>query len=101
MALKTIPFDAAKHLGSHEDQIELIADAMATGDSEYIRNALNVVARARGMTGIAEAAGVSRDTLYKALSGKGDPKMSTLTGIFKALGLRMSVEADSTTLKAV
>nr|WP_306267609.1 addiction module antidote protein [Pararhizobium sp. IMCC3301] len=94
MAIETVPFDAAKHLGEHADQIELISDAMATGDPEYIKNALNVVARARGMTSIAQSAGVSRDTLYKALSGKGDPRMSTLTGVLKALGLRMSVEAD-------
>jgi probable addiction module antidote protein len=97
MAIETIPFDAAKHLGEHQDQVDLIADAMATGDEAYIRNALNTVARARGMTSVAQDAGVSRDTLYKALSPTGDPKMSTLTGVLKALGLRMTVEVDPVT----
>lgn len=93
MALETTPFDAAAFLDTEQSQTELICDAMATGDPAYIKNALNTVARARGMTSIARDAGVARDTLYKALSATGDPKLSTLTGVLKAFGLRMSVEA--------
>ncbi len=47
MSLKTIPFDSAEHLESHEGQIEVLADAASTGDATYIRHALDVVARAR------------------------------------------------------
>ena len=47
MPLKTLPFDGAEYLESHEGQIELLADAASTGDATYIRHALDVVARAR------------------------------------------------------
>ena len=54
-----------------------------TGDAAYIANALGVVARARGMTAIAKDAGVTRESLYKALSERGDPRSSTLLGVAK------------------
>lgn len=89
--LSTTPFDAAKYLVEPEAQAELLADAFDTGDAQYITQALGVVARARGMTGIAEEAGITREGLYKALSEKGDPRLSTLLGVMKALGLHLSV----------
>lgn len=92
MSLETLPFDAAEYLGDEEAQTELLAEAFETGDATFIANALGVVARARGMTSIARDAGVTREALYKALSGKGDPKLSTLLGVMKALGIRLSVE---------
>jgi probable addiction module antidote protein len=51
-----------------------------------------VTASARGMSGIAEQEGVTRPALYKALSETGDPQLSTLLGVVKALGLRLAVE---------
>lgn len=94
MALETIPFDAAEFLDDETSQVELLADAFETGDAAYIANALGAVARARGMTSIAKEAGVTREALYKALSEKGDPKLSTLLGVMKALGVRLSVSSD-------
>lgn len=91
MALETIPFDAAEFLDDEQSQAELLADAFETGDTAYIANALGIVARARGMTSIAKDAGVTREALYKALSEKGDPRLSTLLGVVKALGLKVSV----------
>lgn len=92
MALKTTPFDAAEYLDDAESQAELLADAFETGDATYIAHALGVVARARGMTAVAKEAGVTREALYKALSEKGDPRLSTLLGVTKALGLQLSAK---------
>lgn len=92
MARKTIPFDAAEYLDTPESQAELIADALESGDPNYITNAIGVVARARGMTAVAKDAGVTREALYRALSNKGDPRLSTLVGVMKALGIRLSAK---------
>ena len=91
MALETFPFDPAEHLGSEDAQAELLADAFATGDTGYIANALGVVARARGMSVVAKDAGVSREALYRSLSELGDPKLSTLLGVARALGFQITV----------
>jgi len=90
MALETVAFDAAEFLDDEASQAELLADAFETGNAAYIANALGVVARARGMTSIARDAGVTREALYKALSETGDPKLSTLLGVMKALGVKLS-----------
>jgi probable addiction module antidote protein len=53
--------------------------------------ALGNIARAKGMTQVARDAGITREALYKSLSKKGDPKLSTLLGVMKALGLKFTV----------
>jgi len=90
MPLETTPFDAAEYLDTPEAQAELLSDAFATGDAGYIANALGIVARARGMTSVAKEAGVTREALYRALSPDGDPRLSTLLGVTKALGLKLN-----------
>lgn len=90
MAIKTKPFDAAEYLDDAESQAELLSDAFDSGDAGYVRHALGVVARARGMTTVAREAGVTREALYKALSDDGDPKLSTLLGVTKALGVKLT-----------
>lgn len=92
MSISTIPFDPAKFLDDNASQMELIKDALENGDENYLKNALNTVARARGMTKVARDAGITREALYKALSEKGDPKLSTLFGVMKALGIRLSAK---------
>jgi probable addiction module antidote protein len=94
MATKTLPFDAAQYLTSTEAQAELIADAFESGDVTYIATAIGTVARARGMTQIAREAGVTREALYKSLATGGDPRLSTVLGVMKALGIRLSAEVD-------
>ena len=93
MAIKTLPLDPARHLTSPEAQAELRSDAMQTGDAGYIANALGVIARARGMTEVARGAGITREALYRALSEDGDPRLTTLLGVMRSLGLRLSVQA--------
>jgi probable addiction module antidote protein len=92
MATKTLPFGAARYLTSPDAQAELLSDAMESGDAAYIGHALGVIARARGMTEVARGAGVTREALYRALSEDGDPRLTTLLGVMKALGFRLSVE---------
>lgn len=92
MPLETFPFDAAEYLDTPESQAELLADAFESGDAAYIAQALGTVARARGMTELAREAGLTRQGLYKALSDQGDPRLSTLLGVAKALGYRLTVQ---------
>ncbi len=90
MPLETVPFDTAKYLTDPQDQAEIVAEAFATGDSDTIRQALNIVARARGMGRVAADAGVTREGVYKALAPDGDPKLSTVLNILGALGVKLS-----------
>ena len=87
-------FDASKFFATPESQAELLADAFETGHAGYITQALGTVARARGMSEVAREAGVTREALYKALSGRGDPKLSTLLGIARALGVQLTISRE-------
>jgi probable addiction module antidote protein len=88
--VKTEPFDAARYLTEPEAQTELLNDALASGDAAYVAQALGVIARARGMTDVAREAGVTREALYKSLSENGDPRLTTLLGVARALGVTLS-----------
>lgn len=93
MPLDTIPFDAAAYLDSPSAQAELLEDAFQSGEAAYIAAALGVIARARGMTEVARDAGITREALYRTLSADGDPKLSTLLGVVRALGLQLRADA--------
>lgn len=84
-------FDAAKYLDDEHSQAAFLEDAAESGDSSYIAHALGVVARARGMSQVAKDAGVTREALYKALSQDGDPRLSTLMGVIKALNMKIDI----------
>jgi probable addiction module antidote protein len=88
--VKTEPFDAARYLTSPEAQAELLNDALSSGSAAHFAHALGVIARARGMTEVARAAGVTREALYKALSEDGDPRLTTLLSVTRALGVTLS-----------
>ncbi|ABC23877.1 addiction module antidote protein [Rhodospirillum rubrum] len=92
--IKTKPFDAARHLTSPEAQQDLLNDAFASGSASYIADALGVIARARGMTDVAREAGVTREALYKSLSEDGDPRLTTLLGVARALGVTLTARLD-------
>jgi probable addiction module antidote protein len=91
MALETESFDAARYLGSAEAQAELLSDAMLSGEAAYVRHALGVIARARGMAQVARDAGLSREGLYKALGTEGNPSFETVSRVARALGLEIVV----------
>ena len=92
---KTIPFDAAGYLDTPESQAELITDALESGNAAYIAKAIGVVARAHGMTAVAKDAGVTREALYRALSEDGDPRLSTLVNVLRALGIHLTAAAKA------
>ncbi|MGI3093939.1 addiction module antidote protein [Vibrio diabolicus] len=83
-------FDPAEYLDSPESIQAYINEAVETGDAAFISESLGVVARARGMTDLASQTGLSRETLYRTLSSKGNPSLKTLLSIVAALGLSFS-----------
>ncbi len=93
MARKTVPWDAADSLNTKEDIAAYLDAVLEDGDPELLKAALGDIARARGMAEIAEAAGLGRTNLYKALSPDGNPEFATVAKVLKALGLRLSVAA--------
>jgi probable addiction module antidote protein len=92
--VKTEAFDAARYLTSAEAQAELLNDALASGNAVYVANAFGVIARARGMTDVAREAGVTREALYTALSEEGDPRLTTVLGVARALGVTLSARVN-------
>jgi probable addiction module antidote protein len=92
---KTTRFDAADYLDSEERQVAYIAAALETGDADFVRDALGLVAKARGMAEIAKTAGLNRESLYKALGETGNPEFATVIRIVRALGLTLSARPAS------
>jgi probable addiction module antidote protein len=93
MAIETKLWDPVEHLTEVEDQIHYLEAAFEDGDPAVIAAAFGDVARARGMSGVARGAGVTRDALYKSLTKDGDPRLSTLMGVIKALGVKITIAA--------
>jgi probable addiction module antidote protein len=89
--VKTTPWDATEHLKSEEDIANYLDAAFEDGDPSLVAAALGDVARAKGMSHIAEAAGLGRESLYKALSAEGNPEFATVLKVVQALGLRLKV----------
>lgn len=91
MRVKTHPFDPAAYLDSEEAIAAYMTEALDSNDPGFIADALGVIARARGMTQVARDAGLSRESLYRALSPDGNPELSTLLRVLAVLGLQLSV----------
>lgn len=89
---KTLPFDEAEFLGSEEALAAFVTDALVEGDLKLVTYAIGVAARAKGMSHIAEATGLSREALYRTLSADGNPEFDTLNRVLGALGLQFRVE---------
>lgn len=91
MALKTKSFDIAEHLNTPEEIRIFLQEVAATGDEADFIHALNIAARAMGISEVAKKAGVTRASLYKSLAEDGNPKFSTISKVTKALGCRQAV----------
>lgn len=89
--LKTRAFDPAEYLNDDVAIAAYLSEALETGDEAFVADALGVVARARGMSDVAREAGVSRESLYRALSAGGNPEFATVLRVVRALGLKLSV----------
>jgi probable addiction module antidote protein len=93
--LKTTKWDVVNYLKTEED-MSLYLEAMieeSGGDPSSIAVALGDIARAKGMVKVAKAAGLNRESLYKALSPDGNPEFATVLKVIKALGLEFHVKA--------
>ncbi len=96
MPEKLTEFDAAEYINTDE-RARLYLEACVDedpGDGSLIRAALNDIARARSMSGLARDAGLDRSGLYKALSEDGNPSFATVLKVMGALGLRMRIEVS-------
>lgn len=92
---KTEPYDVTKYLRTPEE-MALYLDAWledAPDDVAGIARALGDIARAKGMAQVAKESGLSRESLYRALSENGNPSFVTILKVTKALGMRLSAEA--------
>lgn len=92
---KTAPYDVAEHLRTTEEMAAYLEATIedTDGDGAAIAKALGNIARAKGMTKVARDAGLSRESLYKALSGNRSPDFQTILDVVRALGLKLSAEA--------
>lgn len=92
--VKTSPYDVAEHLRTPEEMAAYL-DAWledAPDDVAGIARALGDIARAKGMSQVAKDAGLSRESLYRALSENGNPSFATVLKVAKALGVRLHAQ---------
>lgn len=85
-------YDPAEDLTTDEAIADFMTAAFETKDPAYIAHALGVVARARGMTQIANQTGLSREQLYRSFSAEGNPTLRTTLAVMKALGIELSAK---------
>src|ERR1043165_5498357 len=92
----TSRYDVAEHLRTPQEMAAYLEACLeeAGGDAAFIAKALGDIARAKGMGQVARDAGLSRESLYKALSGKRSPGFDTVLKVIEALGLRLHAEAN-------
>jgi probable addiction module antidote protein len=91
------PFDPADYVRSPEEAALYLSDALESGDPKVVAAALGVVARARGATRLAEAAGISRSSLYNSLSETGNPTLALMMAVLQEMGLELRVGPRSST----
>lgn len=87
-------FDPAEYLDNDEMIAGYLSDALETQDPAFIADAIGVVARAKGMKRVAEDAGVSRESLYRALSANGNPEFGTVLKVLASLNIKLIAQPD-------
>jgi probable addiction module antidote protein len=92
----TTHYDVAEHLRTPEEMAAYLEACLeeANGDAAFIAKALGDIARVKGMAQVARDAGLSRESLYKALSGERSPGFDTILKVIGALGLKLHAEAN-------
>ena len=90
----TTKYDVSEHLRTPREMAAYLEACIedANGDAAFIAKALGDIARAKGMSQVARDAGLSRESLYKALSGERSPGFDTILKVIDALGLRLHAE---------
>lgn len=92
--IKTRPFDMANYLSTEDEVAEYLRQVLEDGDPAELAAALGDIARARGMTQLARDTGLSRESLYKSLSGERAPSSDTLFKVLHALGFKLTLQAQ-------
>ena len=92
MPLETFPFEPEKYFQSKASQERLVTSALESDDTEFLIDAIGIVARARGMSEVAKATGLSRQSLYAAFGPRGNPTISTVMKVLAALGLSLELK---------
>lgn len=97
MKTTTTLYDVAEYLRTPEEMAAYLEACIeeADGDAAFIAKALGDIARAQGMTQVARDSGLSRESLYKALSGERSPSFDTILKVVTALGLKLSASVRS------
>ena len=92
--LKLRKWDSAQHLKTDEDMAAYLEACLqeAGDDAAFIAKALGNIARAKGMRQLSKDTGLGRESLYKALSGEGNPSFATILKVTHALGLKFHVQ---------
>lgn len=93
--IKLRKWDTVEYLKTEEDMVMYLQACMdeAGDDAAFIAAALGDIARAKGMTQLAKDTGLGRESLYKALSGEGNPSFGTILKVMRALGIKLHPEA--------
>jgi len=89
-------YDPAETLTSDEAIDIFMKDAFESRDAGYIAHALGVVARARGMSKVAEETGLAREALYRSLASDGNPTLKSMLTVMQALGLELTSKRTGT-----
>lgn len=90
----TSVFDVAEHLRTNEEMQAYLEACFDDPDADaaFIAKAIGDIARAKGMSQVARDAGLSRESLYKALSGERSPEFETILKVTRALGIQLHAE---------
>lgn len=89
MKTKIRQFDIAEHLETDDDIRGFLKEVASTGDATDLVHALNIASRARGMTQVAEKAGITRTSLYKSLAEDGNPQLKTISKVAEVFGCKL------------
>jgi len=91
--MKTAAYKGSDYLKTQKDVVAYLNAALEDGEPAVLLEALRNVAMAKGgMAALARAAGVSRESLYRTLSRRGNPKIDTIMELLRVLGLKLTVE---------
>lgn len=90
---KTSPLDIASYLETDEEIRTFLTTAMNDGSPEHLLHCLGIAAKARGMTQVANEAGVTRASLYKSLAENANPKLETVAKVLEVFGCKLAIES--------